>query len=276
MHGAGNDFMVFDGIHQQIHFTPDQWKSLADRRFGVGADQMLVVERSEIPEVDFRYRIYNADGGEVEHCGNGARAFVKFVHEKKLIKRKRIRVEIKKGIIELNLEEDGNVTVDMTIPVLDAELVPFNTADLKSKTEGFATLWPLEIGKKKILISAISMGNPHAVQIVEDVDTVDVAAEGPAIEHHERFPERVNAAFMQIVDPHHIKLRVFERGAGETLACGTGACAAVVSGILRGRLNSPVKVIARGGELNIQWAGVGTSVMLTGPAVKVFEGEINL
>ena len=276
MHGAGNDFMVFDGIHQQIHFTPDQWKSLADRRFGVGADQMLVVERSEIPEVDFRYRIYNADGGEVEHCGNGARAFVKFVHEKKLIKRKRIRVEIKKGIIELNLEEDGNVTVDMTVPVLDAELVPFNTADLKSKTEGFATLWPLEIGKKKILISAISMGNPHAVQIVEDVDTVDVAAEGPAIEHHERFPERVNAAFMQIVDPHHIKLRVFERGAGETLACGTGACAAVVSGILRGRLNSPVKVTARGGELNIQWAGVGTSVMLTGPAVKVFEGEINL
>jgi len=276
MHGAGNDFMVFDGIHQQIHFTPDQWKSLADRRFGVGADQMLVVERSEIPEVDFRYRIYNADGGEVEHCGNGARAFVKFVHEKKLIKRKRIRVEIKKGIIELNLEEDGNVTVDMTVPVLDAELVPFNTADLKSKTEGFATLWPLEIGKKKILISAISMGNPHAVQIVEDVDTVDVAAEGPAIEHHERFPERVNAAFMQIVDPHHIKLRVFERGAGETLACGTGACAAVVSGILRGRLNSPVKVTARGGELNIQWSGVGTSVMLTGPAVKVFEGEINL
>jgi len=276
MHGAGNDFMVFDGIHQQIHFTPDQWKSLADRRFGVGADQMLVVERSEIPEVDFRYRIYNADGGEVEHCGNGARAFVKFVHEKKLIKRKRIRVEIKKGIIELNLEEDGNVTVDMTVPVLDAELVPFNTADLKSKTEGFATLWPLEIGKKKILISAISMGNPHAVQIVEDVDTVDVAAEGPAIEHHERFPERVNAAFMQIIDPHHIKLRVFERGAGETLACGTGACAAVVSGILRGRLNSPVKVTARGGELNIQWAGVGTSVMLTGPAVKVFEGEINL
>ena len=268
--------MVFDGIHQQIHFTPDQWKSLADRRFGVGADQMLVVERSEIPEVDFRYRIYNADGGEVEHCGNGARAFVKFVHEKKLIKRKRIRVEIKKGIIELNLEEDGNVTVDMTVPVLDAELVPFNTADLKSKTEGFATLWPLEIGKKKILISAISMGNPHAVQIVEDVDTVDVAAEGPAIEHHERFPERVNAAFMQIVDPHHIKLRVFERGAGETLACGTGACAAVVSGILRGRLNSPVKVTARGGELNIQWSGVGTSVMLTGPAVKVFEGEINL
>jgi len=276
MHGAGNDFLVFDGIHQQIQFTPEQWKSLADRRFGVGADQMLVVERSEIPEVDFRYRIFNSDGGEVEHCGNGARAFVKFVHEKKLIKKKRIRVEIKKGIIEVNLEEDGNVTVDMNAPFLDADLASFDTQGLDSKTEAAATLWPLEVGAKKILISAISMGNPHAVQIVEDVDAIDVAAEGALIEQHTRFPERVNAGFMQIVDPHHIKLRVFERGAGETLACGTGACAAVVSGILRGRLKSPVKVTARGGELNIQWAGVGESVFLTGPAVKVFEGEINL
>jgi len=268
--------MVFDGIHQQIQFTPEQWKALADRRFGVGADQMLVVERSLIPEVDFRYRIFNADGGEVEHCGNGARAFVKFVHEKKLIKKKRMRVEIMKGIIELNLEEDGNVTVDMNAPVLNIEQIPFRSVGLESKTEGAATLWPLDVGKKKIMVSVISMGNPHAVQLVEDVNAVDILTDGPLIEKNERFPERVNAGFMQIVDEHHIKLRVYERGAGETLACGTGACAAVVAGILRGRLTSPVAVSALGGELSIQWAGAGQPVFLTGPAVKVFEGEINL
>ena len=276
MQGAGNDFLVFDAIHQQIHFTPEQWKALADRRFGVGADQMLVVERSDIPEVDFRYRIYNADGGEVEHCGNGARAFVKFVHEKKLIKKKRIKVEIMKGIIEVNLEEDGTVTVDMNAPVLDAALVPFDSTGLKGKTEGLATLWPVEVGKKKIQLSVLSMGNPHAVQIVDDVDAADVATLGPLIENHVRFPQRVNAGFMQIIDEHHIKMRVYERGAGETLACGTGACAAVVAGILRGRLQSPVQVTARGGELTIRWEGIGQSVFLTGPAVKVFEGEINL
>ena len=276
MQGAGNDFLVFDGIHQQIQFTPEQWKWLADRRFGVGADQMLVVERSDIPEVDFRYRIYNADGGEVEHCGNGARAFVKFVHEKKLIKKKRIRVEIMKGIIEVNLEEDGLVTVDMNEPVLEAEQVPFDCTGLKSTTEGQAALWPLEVGKKKIQVGVLSMGNPHAVQIVADVDATDVVTEGALIEKHERFPNRVNAGFMQIIDAHHIKLRVYERGAGETLACGTGACAAVVSGILRGRLSSPVRVTARGGELTIRWAGLGQPVFLTGPAVKVFEGEFNL
>ena len=276
MQGAGNDFLVFDGIHQQIQFTSEQWKWLADRRFGVGADQMLVVERSEIPEVDFRYRIYNADGGEVEHCGNGARAFVKFVHEKKLIKKKRIRVEIMKGIIEVNLEEDGLVTVDMNPPVLDAGQVPFVSTGLKSKTEQQATLWPLEVGKKKIQISVLSMGNPHAVQIVEDVDATDVVTEGALIEQHQRFPNRVNAGFMQIIDPQHIRLRVYERGAGETLACGTGACAAVVAGILRGRLSSPVHVAARGGELIIRWDGPDQPVFLTGPAVKVFEGEFNL
>ncbi len=276
MQGAGNDFLVFDGIHQQIHFSPDQWKALADRRFGVGADQMLVVERSAIPDVDFHYRIFNADGGEVEHCGNGARAFVKFVHEKKLIKKKRMRVEIMKGIIELNLEEDGNVTVDMNPPVLNPADIPFDTKGLKCKPDGNASLWPLEIGKNRILISVVSMGNPHAVQIVDDVDAVDVAAIGPQIEHHPRFAARVNAGFMQIVDPQHIKLRVFERGVGETLACGTGACAAVVSGILLGRLTSPVRVTARGGELSIRWDGPDQSVFLTGPAVKVFDGEINL
>ena len=276
MQGAGNDFLVFDAIHQQIDFSPEQWKALADRRFGVGADQMLVVERSAIPEVDFRYRIYNADGGEVEHCGNGARAFVKFVHEKKLIKKKRIRVEIMKGIIEVNLEEDGTVTVDMNAPVLDVALVPFDATGLKAKTDSLATLWPLDVGKKKIQIAVLSMGNPHAVQIVSDVDATDVEIQGPLIEQHVRFPERVNAGFMQIIDEHHIKMRVYERGAGETLACGTGACAAVVSGILRGRLQSPVKVSARGGELTIRWEGIGQPVFLTGPAVKVFEGEINL
>jgi len=276
MQGAGNDFLVFDGIHQQIQFSPEQWKALADRRFGVGADQMLVVERSAIPDVDFHYRIFNADGGEVEHCGNGARAFVKFVHEKKLIKKKRMRVEIMKGIIELNLEEDGNVTVDMNLPLLDPAALPFDTKGLKGKPEGNTTLWPLELGKKKTLISVVSMGNPHAVQIVDDVDDIDVVSIGAQIEQHPRFPDRVNAGFMQIIDSHHIKLRVYERGAGETLACGTGACAAVVSGILLDRLTSPVKVTARGGELTIRWDDVDQSVFLTGPAVKVFDGEINL
>lgn len=276
MHGTGNDFLVFDGIHQQIQFSAEQWKKLADRRFGVGADQMLVVERSTLPDVDFRYRIFNADGGEVEHCGNGARAFVKFVHDKKLIKRTRIKVEIMKGVIELNLESDGNITVEMNAPILEAEAVPFDTKNLKPKTEGQAELWPLEVGKKKVLISAISMGNPHAVQIVDDVETAPVLTDGPLIENHPRFPKRVNAGFMQIIDQHHIKLRVFERGAGETLACGTGACAAVVAGILRGRLISPVKVDALGGELSLSWEGVGHPVFLTGPAVTVFEGEIIL
>lgn len=276
MHGTGNDFLVFDGIHQQIQFTPEQWKKLADRRFGVGADQMLVVERSTLPEVDFRYRIFNSDGGEVEHCGNGARAFVKFVHDKKLIKRTRIKVEIMKGVIELNLEADGNITVEMNAPVSDAAQVPFDTTNLVSQSEEQAVLWPLELNKKTVLISALSMGNPHAVQIVPDVETAPVLTDGPLIENHIRFPQRVNAGFMQIIDQHHIKLRVFERGAGETLACGTGACAAVVAGILRGRLVSPVTVNARGGDLIIRWDGIGQPVYLTGPAVTVFEGEINL
>lgn len=276
MHGAGNDFLVFDGIHQAINFTAEQWKKLADRRFGVGADQMLVVERSEIEGVDFRYRIYNSDGGEVEHCGNGARAFVKFVHEKKLIKKTRIRVEIMKGIIELNLEANGLITVAMDSPELEPANVPFDSSDLKPKTEGQAQLWPLEINKKKALFGVVSMGNPHAVQIVADVDAAPVEIDGPVIENHPRFPHRVNAGFMQIIDAHHIKLRVFERGAGETLACGTGACAAVVSGILREKLISPVTVTARGGELLIRWDGVGHEVFLTGPAVTVFEGEFHI
>ena len=276
MQGAGYDFLVFDGIHQHIAFTSEQWKALADRRFGVGADQMLVVARSEIPEVDFRYRIFNADGGEVEHCGNGARAFVKFVHEKKLIKKKRIRVEIMKGIIEVSLEEDGSVTVDMNTPVLDVALVPFDSTDLVGQTEGNATLWPLQVVGQTVFVQVVSMGNPHAVQIVDAVDDVDVLGQGALLESHPRFPQRVNAGFMQVINPQQIKLRVFERGAGETLACGTGACAAVVAGILQGKLRSPVQVLARGGELKVIWEGIGHPVLLNGPAVRVFEGEINL
>jgi diaminopimelate epimerase len=276
MHGAGNDFVVIDAIHQQIDFTPAQWQLLADRRFGVGADQMLVVEPAQSPNVDFRYRIYNADGGEVEQCGNGARAFVKFVTDKGLTGKRAIRVETMAGVIEPRLEADGRITVDMGAPILQAERVPFDAHGLQGKTESANTLWPLEINGKRIWISAVSMGNPHAVQVVDDVQSAPVQADGPLIEHHPRFPKRVNAGFMQVLDRHHIKLRVFERGAGETLACGTGACAAVVAGINRGLLDSPVKVETRGGELSIAWNGANAPVMMTGPAVSVFEGEIEI
>jgi diaminopimelate epimerase len=276
MHGAGNDFVVIDAIHQHIALTPAQWRQLADRRFGVGADQMLVVETSQADGVDFRYRIYNADGGEVEQCGNGARAFVKFVTDKGLTGKRTIRVETMSGIIEPTLEDDGRITVDMGAPVLAPAAVPFDTSGLNSQTLGDDALWPLELQGKQAWISVVSMGNPHAVQVVEDSEAAPVLIDGPQIEHHPRFPKRVNAGFMQIVDRHHIKLRVFERGAGETLACGTGACAAVVAGIRRGLLESPVKVQTRGGELSIAWAGSKQPVMMTGPAVSVFEGEIEI
>lgn len=276
MHGAGNDFVVIDAINQAIDFTPAQWQYLADRRFGVGADQMLVVEKPQAAGVDFRYRIYNADGGEVEQCGNGARAFVKFVTDKKLTDKHAIRVETMSGVIEPRLEADGQITVDMGPPILPPEQVPFDATDLPCKAEGLDHLWPLDVKGETVWISVLSMGNPHAVQIVADVDTAPVHENGILIEHHPRFPKRVNAGFMQIVDAHQIKLRVFERGAGETLACGTGACAAVVAGIRRGLLASPVKVQTRGGELSIAWAGGTSSVLLTGPAVTVFEGEIEI
>jgi diaminopimelate epimerase len=276
MHGAGNDFVVIDAINQHIDFTPDQWKALADRRFGVGADQMLVVEKAQSPGIDFRYRIYNADGGEVEQCGNGARAFVKFVTDKGLTGKRAIKVETMAGVIEPTLEVDGRITVDMGAPILEPQRVPFDAQGLHGETQGDDTLWPLEINGKTSLLSVVSMGNPHAVQVVYTAETAAVHFDGPVIEHHPRFPKRVNAGFMEIVDRHHIRLRVFERGAGETLACGTGACAAVVAGIRRGQLDSPVKVSTRGGELSITWAGAGTPVMLTGPAVSVFEGEIEI
>ncbi len=276
MHGAGNDFIVIDAISQSIAFSEEQWRALADRRFGIGADQILVVEKARLPDADFRYRIYNADGGEVEQCGNGARAFVKFVTDKRLTDKRSIRVETLAGIIEPRLESDGRITVDMGAPILEPERVPFDTQGLNSMPQGRDTLWPLDVAGRAIPVSVVSMGNPHAVQVVEDADTAAVATEGPLIENHARFPKRVNAGFMQVINRHHIKLRVFERGAGETLACGTGACAAAVAGIRRGLLDSPVQVSTRGGELSIAWEGENTPVKMTGPAATVFEGEIEL
>ena len=282
MHGAGNDFVVIDAIRQSVKLSAEQCRLLADRRFGVGADQILIVEKATAPEIDFRYRIFNADGGEVEQCGNGARAFVKFVTENGLTDKRHIKVETLSGVIELKLEDDGNVTVNMGAPELEPAKVPFDTTGLRGKTEGRDTLWPLylehQAGREgqTTYISVVSMGNPHAVQIVNDVDSAPVAIDGPLIEQHRRFPARVNAGFMQIVDRHSVRLRVYERGAGETLACGTGACAAVVAGIRRGLLDTPVRVDARGGVLNIAWAGEGSPVMMSGPAVSVYDGEVTL
>ncbi|GAB3473184.1 diaminopimelate epimerase [Massilia terrae] len=277
MHGAGNDFVVIDAINQQLDLGPEQWRRLADRRFGVGADQILVVEKSGEPGVDFRYRIFNNDGGEVEQCGNGSRAFVRFVFDKGLTRERSIRVQTMSGVIAPRLEADGNITVDMGAPRLEPAEVPFDSSGLAGQAQGRDTLWPLALGADgEVMVSVVSMGNPHAVQVVGDVDTAPVAETGPLIEHHPRFPKRVNAGYMQLVDRHHIRLRVFERGAGETLACGTGSCAAVVAGIRRGLLESPVRVSARGGELSIAWAGEGEPVYLSGPAVTVFEGEIEI
>jgi diaminopimelate epimerase len=276
MHGAGNDFIVIDAINQTVNLTPDQWHFMADRRFGIGADQMLVVEKSTTPGVDFRYRIFNSDGGEVEQCGNGARAFVKFVVDKGLTDLREIRVETMSGVISPRLEDDGLITVNMGPPIFDTNLIPFDSAGLVASKEHSALVWPLEINGKLISTVVLSMGNPHAVQIVRDIDQAPVAIEGPVIENHPRFPRRVNAGFMQITDRQHVKLRVFERGSGETLACGTGACAAVVAGIQLGILDSPVSVLTRGGELSIEWQGGENAVMLTGPAVSVFEGSIDI
>jgi diaminopimelate epimerase len=276
MHGAGNDFVVIDGINQSIHFSSKQWQAIADRRFGVGADQILLVQASEKADVDFRYHIFNADGSEVEQCGNGARAFVRFVVDKGLTNKTAIRVETMSGIIEPSIEADGNIRVNMGKPRFAPELLAFQTQELLSVLEGQDQLWPIEIDNKQCLVSLVSMGNPHAVQIVDDVDTYPVLIEGALLERHPRFLQRVNAGFMQIVNPHHIRLRVFERGSGETLACGTGACAAVVAGIRRGHLVSPVKVDTKGGQLSIAWVGEEHSVLLSGPAVSVFEGEMEI
>lgn len=280
MHGAGNDFIVFNGCDQHINLSPEQYRSIADRRFGIGADQILIVEKPTTPDTDFRYRIFNADGGEVEQCGNGARAFARYVTDFRMTDHNPIRVETKAGIIELLVEHDGNVTVNMGKPEFSPSKIPFDASNLKGIETGNDIVWPLSLKRESINteigISVVSMGNPHAVQIVPDADTAPVTQQGPLIENHPRFPNRVNAGFMEIENRHSIKLRVFERGAGETLACGTGACAAVVSGIRRGLLDSPVTVKARGGTLKIAWYGEGHDVMMSGPAVIVFNGEIDL
>ncbi|MDD2665218.1 MAG: diaminopimelate epimerase [Dechloromonas sp.] len=269
MHGLGNDFVVLDGVRQSVSLTPEQLRYLGDRHFGVGCDQILLVEKPTRPEADFRYRIFNADGCEVEQCGNGARCFARFVHDQGLTDRREIRVETQKGIIAPRLEGDGNVTVDMGEPRFLPAEIPFLHDD-------DVVIHSLDVADETLEISVVSMGNPHAVQVVADVETAPVGAHGPLIEKHERFPQRVNAGFMQIVDRHTIRLRVYERGAGETLACGTGACAAAVAGIRRGELESPVRVHTRGGELTIAWGGEGRPVLMTGPAVTVFTGEIEL
>jgi diaminopimelate epimerase len=280
MQGAGNDFLVLDGIQQRLDLTAQRVRALADRHFGVGADQILVVEAAGEPGVDFRYRIFNADGGEVEQCGNGARCFVMYVREAGLTNRSSIRVQTAGGQIEPRLLDDGTVSVDMGAPDLEPAASGFSTAGLNARTESRAALWPLAVNGRDVWVTAVSMGNPHAVQQVEDVDAAPVPVDGPAIERHVRFANRVNAGFMQVLDRHTIRLRVWERGAGETLACGSGACAAVVAGIERGLLASPVAVDARGGRLNVQWSGAGARgsapVFLAGPAVKVFEGEIEI
>ena len=269
MQGAGNDFVVLDGVNQSIDLTPAQYQVLADRHFGVGCDQILLVQAPTLPDCDFRYRIFNADGGEVQQCGNGARCFVRFVHEQGLTPKREIRVETASGIIVPKLEDDGRVTVNMGPPRFDPARIPFIATAL-------ALTYRLDVAGRELEISALSMGNPHAVWLVDDLDTAPVAELGPLIEHHPRFPQRVNVGFMQILGRDQIRLRVFERGSGETLACGTGACAAVVAGITRGLLDATVLVHTRGGDLSINWSGAGSDVFLTGPAVTVFQGEIEL
>ncbi|MGB4468483.1 MAG: diaminopimelate epimerase [Azovibrio sp.] len=269
MQGLGNDFVVLDGVRQQLSLSPEQLRFLADRHFGIGFDQLLLVEPASQPGVDFRYRIFNADGSEVEQCGNGARCFARFVFDQGLTTKEEIRVETQKGVITPRLEADGQVTVDMGVPRFSPDEIPFIS-------DSDAVLQPLDLDGTSVDISVVSIGNPHAVQVVADVDSAPVAVHGPLTEAHPRFPERVNAGFMQVLDRHHIRLRVHERGSGETLACGTGACAAVVAGIRRGLLDSPVRVSTRGGELTIAWAGPAQPVRMTGPAVTVFTGEIEL
>jgi diaminopimelate epimerase len=280
MQGTGNDFVMLDGIAQSIPPSAELMRRLADRRFGIGADQVLLVERPTQPGLDFRYRIFNADGGEVEQCGNGARCFVKFVRARGLTDKNAIRVETLGGVIEPRLESDGEVTVDMGAPVFDPARVPFVSDGLLARAAGRAPVWPVEVDGETVLLSVLSMGNPHAVQVVDDVDAAPVARQGPLLEHHVRFPQRVNAGFMQVTGRSSIRLRVWERGAGETPACGTGACAAAVAGIERGNLDSPVDVATRGGRLRVTWAGrargEASRVFLTGPAVMVFDGEIEI
>ena len=269
MHGLGNDFMVLDLVSQHAHVQPKHVKLWGDRNTGVGFDQLLIVEAPSSPDVDFRYRIFNADGSEVEQCGNGARCFARFVQDKRLTTKRRIRVETKGGVIELNIRADGQIGVDMGPPRLVPSEIPF-------QADAEALSYPLTVDGQQLEIAAISMGNPHAVLRVDDLDKAPVHELGPRIEHHPRFPQRVNAGFLQVVDRQHARLRVWERGVGETQACGTGACAAAVAGIRQGWLQSPVQIDLPGGRLHIEWAGPGQPVMMTGPAVRVYEGQVRL
>ena len=302
MQGAGNDFVMLDETRGSLGLTRAQYRFLADRHFGVGADQILTVRpppKEAGDDIDFEYVIHNADGGEVEQCGNGARCFVRFVHDAGLTRKAEIRVITQAGLITPRLEPSGEVSVDMGAPIFEPARVPFDPTGLTARDEGVQPIWPIEIAgcaEGAVSMAVLSMGNPHAVQIVDDVARAPVEVEGPLIEAHTRFPKRVNAGFMQILDRHAIRLRVYERGAGETLACGTGACAAVVAGVRRGRLDSPVRVATRGGDLTITWAGADNPnspnspnsaqfphaphypyppVLMTGPAVTVFEGELD-
>jgi diaminopimelate epimerase len=281
MHGAGNDFIVLNGIDQDLsEITREQWQKLAHRQFGIGADQILLVEKATRSDADFRYRIFNADGGEVEQCGNGSRCFVRFVLEQGLSTKNPLRVEVAHTVLALKALEDGQVEVDMGAPIFEHSKIPFDANDLASKQEFQEMLYAIHIktpAPHDSWIGIVSMGNPHAIQVVGDVDSAPVKEEGPSIETDPAFPKKVNVSYLQVLNRNEIKLRVFERGAGETLSCGTGACAAVVSGIRRGLLDSPVKVHTRGGDLKIAWGGlmndIAQPVIMTGPVVTVFEGE---
>ncbi|MCL6416123.1 diaminopimelate epimerase [Aestuariirhabdus sp. Z084] len=270
MHGLGNDFAVIDLVTQHARINADLVRTLAHRNFGIGFDQMLVVEPPRSPDIDFRYRIFNADGSEVEQCGNGARCFARFVRDKKLTHKKRIRVETSSGVIELSINGNNDVSVDMGIPQLSPSQIPFDAPPVKADT------YPLDVDGQTLEINAISMGNPHAVLLVDDVDCAPVAELGPKIEHHPRFPQRCNVGFLQIVSRNEVRLRVFERGVGETLACGTGACAALVAGRLRGLLDQRVTAHLQGGTLKLEWQGDNSPVIMTGPATRVYEGQIRI
>ena len=277
MQGAGNDFVVLDETRGRLNLSAAQYRFLADRHFGVGADQILSVRPSPAAGLDFEYVIHNADGGEVEHCGNGARCFVRFVRDRGLTDKSTVKVKVKKGEIALTMNPDGRVTVDMGAPVFDWGQVPFEPSGLRATATHGWTVFDLPLGDlNPVTVAVLSMGNPHAVQRVASIESAPVALEGPLIERHSAFPNRVNAGFMEVVSRTQIRLRVYERGAGETLACGTGACAAVVAGIRQGWLDTRVDVQTRGGMLSIEWHGLGQPVHMTGPATPVFEGEIDL
>lgn len=269
MHGLGNDFMVIDMVTQHAQLSPKLIRQWSHRRLGIGFDQLLVVEPPGHPEVDFRYRIFNADGSEVEQCGNGARCFARFVQDKRLTAKSQIEVETASGRITLHVRQDGQVTVNMGVPHLQPSKVPFQA---ENEASGYA----LQVAEQTLEVYVVSMGNPHCVTLVDNVDSYPVSRLGPLIEHHPRFPKRTNVGFLQIIDSHHAKLRVHERGAGETPACGTGACAAAVTGIRLGLLRSPVTMRLPGGTLKIEWAGNGQPVMMTGPASRVYEGQIRV